>query len=239
VTVSGASVTGVNFTGVASVPPIAVGATVSRGSSARATTITSPAFSTTTSNELLLAFVSGDNVNVASPTTVTGITTTGLTWTLVGRQNGVRGTAEIWRAFAASPVTSVTARATLSQGVAASIVVMSFRNVDATGTNGSGAIGATGGDSAASGAPGVSLTTTRANSLVIGVGSDWDQAVNRTIGPNQMMIFQFLATDGDTFWVQRQNGLIPASGTMVTINDLAPTTDRWNMSIVEILGALQ
>lgn len=236
VTVSGAAVTGVNFTGAASAAPIAVGATVSRGSSVRATAITSPAFSTTTANELLLAFISGDNVDVTSPTTVTGITTTGLTWTLVRRTNTQRGTSEIWRAMAVSPVTGATAQATLSQGVAASIVVMSFKNVDATGTNGLGAIGATASNNAATGAPTATLTTTRANSLVIGVGNDWDQAVGRTAGPNQTVVFQFLATDGDTFWVQRVNGLIPAVGTAVTINDTAPTLDRWNLSIVEVRG---
>jgi hypothetical protein len=239
VTVSGANVSGVNFTGVITVAPIAVDATVTRGQSTRSTAITSPAFSTTAPNELLLAFISGDNVDATSATRVTGITTTGLTWTFVGRTNTQRGTAEIWRAFAANPVTSVTARATLSQGVAAAITVMSFKNVDTTGTNGSGAIGATGSNNSLSGAPTASLTTTRANSLVIGVGSDWDQAINRTVGPNQSIVSQFLATDGDTFWVQRQNGLIAASGTVVTINDTAPTTDRFNLTICEVLGALQ
>jgi hypothetical protein len=239
VTVNGANVTGVNFTGVANVAPIAVGATVTLGRSTRATTITSPVFSTTTANELLLAFISADHVDTTSATTVTGITTTGLTWTLVRRTNTQRGDAEIWRAFAATPVTNVTARATLSQGVAAAITVMSFRNVDTTGTNGSGAIGATGSNNSLSGAPTASLTTTRANSLVIGVGSDWDQAIARTVGPNQSIVSQFLATDGDTFWVQRQNGLIAASGTVVTINDTAPSTDRFNLTICEVLGGLQ
>jgi hypothetical protein len=113
---------------------------------------------------------------------------------------------------------------------------MSFKNVDTTGTNGSGAIGATGSNNSLSGAPTASLTTTRANSLVVGVGSDWDQAVARTVGPNQTIVSQFLATDGDTFWVQRQNGLIAASGTVVTINDTAPTTDRFNLTICEVRG---
>jgi hypothetical protein len=108
--------------------------------------------------------------------------------------------------------------------------------VDTTGTNGAGAIGATGSNNALSGAPTASLTTTRANSLVIGVGSDWDQALNRTVGPNQTIVSQFLATDGDTFWVQRQNGLIATSGTVVTINDTAPTADRFNLSICEVRG---
>ncbi len=235
VTVNGAGVTGVNFTGVTNTAPIAVDATVTVGRSTRSTTITSPSFSTTAANELLLAFVAVDNVN-ANATTVTGITTTGLTWTLVRRTNTQRGGAEIWRAFVTTPRTNMTARATISQSVAAAITVMGFKNVDTTGTNGAGAIGATGSNNALSGAPTASLTTTRANSLVIGVGSDWDQALNRTSGPNQTLVSQFLATDGDTFWVQRQNGLIAASGTVVTINDTAPTTDRFNLTICEVRG---
>jgi uncharacterized protein (TIGR03437 family) len=42
----------------------------------------------------------------------------------------------------------------------------------------------------------------------------------------------------DTFWVQMQNNPTPLSGTRVTINDTAPTGDRYNLSIVEILPAL-
>ena len=34
-----------------------------------------------------------------------------------------------------------------------------------------------------------------------------------------------------------QNGPIPLSGTSVTINDTAPTGDRYNLSVVEILAA--
>jgi len=37
--------------------------------------------------------------------------------------------------------------------------------------------------------------------------------------------------------VQRQTSTTPASGTVVTINDTAPTTDRYNLAIVEVLPA--
>ena len=96
--------------------------------------------------------------------------------------------------------------------------------VDTTGTNGSGAIGATTSAGAKSGAPTASLTTTRNNSLVIGVGNDYDNATARTVGSNQTMVHQFLATAaGDAYWVQRQSAATPSSGTAVTINDTAPT----------------
>ena len=193
----------------------------------------SPTISTTSPNELLLAFISTDSTGGA--TTVTGITGGGLTWVLVNRTNVQAGTAEIWRAFAINPVSSVTFTATLSQKVSASMTVLSFAGVNASGTNGSGAIGAIGSGNANPGAPTASLVTTKPNSLVIGVGNDYDNAIARTLGPNQTLIHQYLSTNGDTYWVQMQTNPIPLSGTTVTINDTAPATDRYNLSIVEIL----
>jgi hypothetical protein len=156
----------------------------------------------------------------------------------VRRTNTQRGTAEIWRAFAPAILTSVTATAALSQSVAASLTVMSFRGIDTSGTNGSGAIGMTGTGNANPGAPTATLTTTRANSYVVGVGDDWDNAIARTPGPNQApLVHQYLSTAGDTFWVQRIIGPVAASGTSVTLNDTAPATDRYNLTICEILSA--
>ncbi len=235
VSIAGASVSAVNFTAAAAAAPLAIDATVTTGRSTKATTIASPAFSTTAANELLLAFVAADNVSNAA-TTVTGVSGSGLTWALVRRTNTQRGTAEIWRAFAPATLTGATATATLSQSVAASITIVTVKNADTSGTAGSGAIGATGGGSGASGAPTASLTTTRANSLVIGVGNDWDNAVARTVGANQVIVSQYLATVGDTFWVQRMTAATPAAGTVVTINDTAPTGDRFNLAICEILS---
>jgi len=126
-------------------------------------------------------------------------------------------------------------KAALSQSVAASMTVVTFTGTDTTGSNGSGAIGNTANASAASGAPTASLVTTRNGSWVFGVGDDWDNGISRTLGPNQTMVHQYLASVGDTYWVQRQNSATPASGTTVTINDTAPTSDRYNLSIVEIL----
>ena len=153
---------------------------------------------------------------------------------LVRRTNVQRGSAEIWRAFAPTART-LTATARFSRSAnASSITLIAFKGTDTTGANGAGAIGATASGNGATGAPTASLVTTRANSWVFGVGNDWDRAVARTLGPNQTMVHQFLATVGDTYWVQRQNNPTPAAGTTVTINDTAPTTDRWNLSIVEV-----
>jgi hypothetical protein len=77
-------------------------------------TITTAAFSTTSGNELLLAFISTDYLS-GSNTTVTGVSGGGLNWVLVQRTNVQRGTSEIWRAFATSALSNVTVTATLSQ----------------------------------------------------------------------------------------------------------------------------
>jgi hypothetical protein len=215
---------------------IAIDVTTSKDLSTSSTTVTTPAFSTAAANELLLAFISTD-YSSGTNTTVTSIAGGGLTWVLVIRTNVQSGTAEIWRAFAPSALTNVSVTATLSQSVASSITVMSFTGTDTSGINGSGAIGATRSGSAASGAPTATLVTTRANSWVFGVGNDYDRAIARTPGTGQTLVHQYLATIGDTYWVQRQNTTTPLSGTSVTINDTAPTTDRYNLSVCEILTA--
>jgi Prealbumin-like fold domain len=232
VTITSAGVSGVNFTSTAQ---LGVDKTVSTDRSSKSTSIASPAFSTAVANELLLAFVASDANS--SGITVSGVTGGGLTWSLVKRTNTQLGTAEIWKAFAPTIVANVTVTATLSQSVAASITVVTFTGADATGTGGSGAIGATSTNNANPGAPTASLLTTRNNSWVFGVGGDWDNGIGRTLGVNQTMVHQYLATIGDTYWVQRQTGTTPTSGTLVTINDTAPTTDRYNLSICEVLPA--
>ena len=102
--------------------------------------------------------------------------------------------------------------ATLSQSVSASISVISFTGADSSGTNGSGAIGATASASSSRGAPTASLVTTRNSSWVFGVGNDYDSALARTPGVNQSLVHQFLSPVGDTYWVQMQNAATPLSG---------------------------
>jgi hypothetical protein len=236
VTVSGATITGVNFTIAPAPPPsgIKIDANVSKDQPTSATTVTSPAFSTTSPNELLLAFVVADYLSGAN-TTVTGVTGAGLTWQLVVRGNVQSGTSEVWRAFAPATLTNVTVTATLSQSVDSMLTLMSFSGVDTSGTNGSGAIGAIATSDSISGAPSASLVTTRNNSWVIGAGNDYDNAIARTVGANQTLVHQYMPPVGDTYWVQRQNAPTPLAGTSVTINDTAPTGDRFNLAICEIL----
>src|SRR5262249_52401401 len=95
--------------------------------------------------------------------------------------------------------------------------------------------GATAAASAATGEPSVSLTTTRAGAWVWGVGNDWDRATARAAGLNQTKVDEFLASVGDTMWVQRQNSATQFAATPVIVNDTAPTNDRWNLASVEVL----
>ena len=210
---------------------------VSKDNSSPSTTISTAAFSSTTSKELLLAFISSDAANSTPHTSVTGVSGGGLTWELVQRTNVQLGTAEIWRAFALTKLSTVKVTATLSESVDSSMTVVSFVGADLSGINGSGAIGAVRAGNSPGGAPTSSLVTTRNNSWVFGVGNDWDKAINRTPGPNQSIVHQYLAPVNDTYWVQSQNAVTQQAGTTVVINDTAPTTDRYNLSLVEVLPA--
>jgi uncharacterized repeat protein (TIGR01451 family) len=235
VTINGANASGINFTAAALPNLISLDANTSKDGATASASIVSPAFSTSSSNELLLALIATDYLGGAN-TTVTGVSGGGLTWAPVVRANAQSGDSEIWRAFAPAPLNNVSVAATLSQSVVSSITVMSFSGVNTSGTNGSGAIGAALGKSAASGAPSATPVTTGNNSWILGVGNDFDNAIARTVGAGQTLVHQYLTPTGDTYWVQRQTDPVPASGTSVTINDTAPTADRFNLSVVEILA---
>jgi hypothetical protein len=55
------------------------------------------------------------------------------------------------------------------------------------------------------------------------------------VGANQILVHQLLVTGLDTFWVQGQSATTPLTGTTVTINDTAPTNQRYNLTLVEVL----
>lgn len=240
VSVNGANVSGIGF-GAEAVTgggggPLTMDAKVSVNQGGKSTTVKSPAFSTTSGNELLLAFVATDYLSGAN-TTVKSIAGGGLAWVLAVRTNSRSGTSEIWRAFAPAPLSQISVTATLSQSVASSMTVISFSGADSSGTDGSGAVGATASASAGSGAPAASLVTTRNGSWIFGVGNDYDNAIARTPGAGQTVVHQYLSSAGDTYWVQMQNNLTALSGTTVSINDTAPTSDQYNLSIIEVLPA--
>ena len=190
----------------------------------------------TAANELLLAFVGAGDSTAGN--TVTSVSGGGLAWTLVRRTNAQRGTSEIWRAFAPVALTNVVVQAQIAQRAPMSLTVVGVSRVDASGANGTAAIGAIASGSAAAGAPSAALVTTRDNSLVFGVGNDWTAAAPRTVGPGQTLLHQYLS-GGKTAWMQRTTSPVAAGATMVIVNDTAPTSDRYNLTICEVLGRLQ
>src|SRR5207237_296041 len=97
-------------------------------------------------------------------------------------------------------------------------------------------IGTSAGGNALSGAPTVSVTTTRPQSLVYGVGNDFDRTVARTMAAGQSLMHQYLGP-ADSHWVQTLTaGAVAATGTTVQLKDTGPTNDRWNFAAVEILA---
>ena len=191
--------------------------------------VTTQTFTTAEAGEQLYAFVSSNGPAGAGKQSAT-VTGAGLTWTLVKRANSQSGDAEIWTAEAQNQLSDVTVTSTPAvAGYDQSLTVISMQ-----GSNGSGA-SVVGG--ATTGEPSVSLTTKQEGSLVYAVGSDWDNAIARTLGPNQTLMRQDLdTTQGNTFWSQFTSAVTGPAGSLVTMNDTAPTADEWNMAAVEIVS---
>ena len=211
---------------------VATDKVVSAHQSSFSRTVVSPAFSTSQTNELLVAFVSADGPAATGSQQFTSVTGGGLTWRLRKRTNVQFGTAEIWQAVSSGILTNARVTATHNGSYQAAITVATFTGAD-TATD-----GAVGGANGSTGAPTASLTTTRTGSWVWGVGNDWSRATPRTVGSGQSKVDEFLASAGDTFWTQRQTapGTVTAPSS-VRINDTAPTNDRWNLSLIEIRPA--
>jgi fibronectin type III domain protein len=190
-------------------------------------TMTSPSLTTTTANDLLVAFVAGGGPKGAGKQTYT-VSGAGLTWTRVTRSNKQSGDSEIWWARASGTLASQTVTATPAAGnFHGSLTVVAF--AEAAG------IGVTAIASAATGAPDLPLPNTGTGSWVFAVGNDGNNAIARTPVSGQLIVHQRVDTAvGDTFWVQSTTAPNTATGT-VDIHDNAPTSDQWNYAGVEIL----
>jgi GH35 family endo-1,4-beta-xylanase len=176
--------------------------------------------------DLLVAYVASDAPREGVQTsTVSG---GGLTWTLAGRANGASGAAEVWTARATTALdgAEITARGTVKNWDE-SITVVGYQHA-----SGVGAVVTASSDR---GTPRATLTTTAPNSWVFASGDDWLSAVHRTVGADQTLVNESFTQLGDTYWVQSAATPAAAAGTAVTINDKAPTTDPYNLVLVEIL----
>lgn len=217
---------------------IDTGATASNfsGSVGNQLTVT---LTTSSPNEMVILFIGADGpgTNDGDVTSVSG----GVSWNkdlssnavLLG-SGGFGGLTSIWHGFANSVVSGQTVTITFSSSAVGPrwAALFAFTGSDSV-------VGATARNGGASGAPSQNLITTRDNSWVWGVIWDWSNNVTPVLGSNQTQ--QAIVNDstgGDAGWVQSQTNVTPSSGTTVTINDTSPTTDNWNLVMVEILPAI-
>jgi hypothetical protein len=155
-----------------------------------------------------------------------------LSWTRAARSAVQRGDAEVWYAFAPTARASMTVTAALSQGVVSSITVAGF-----TGAGNSlagAAVATTNKATGLAGDPSATITTTRANSWVYGVGVDWDLGKVLTPSANATMVNQVISSSGDTYWVERITSPQVLAGVPVTLGATGVGTDRWNFAVIEI-----
>ncbi|HEY2657774.1 MAG TPA: hypothetical protein VGI55_18460 [Solirubrobacteraceae bacterium] len=176
---------------------------------------------------LLVAFVQADGPKTGGQSvTVSG---GGLTWTRDASQNQGLGDAEVWsatlpRALSKQMITATAA----TKGFDVNLSIVSFQNASG--------IGARTTAFSSRGAPSATITTTQPNSWVWASANDWGGDARRTVPSGQTAVIQVLdLTDRKAFWVQTTNNPTANAGTKVTINDTAPTTDPFNLALVEVL----
>lgn len=190
-------------------------------------TMVSPAFSTSTASNFLVAFTAYDGPP-SGPQTAT-VSGAGLLWQLAMRSNIQRGTAEIWVARATNLLSSVTVTAEPGvSGYNGSLTVIAFTNASGPGILARA--------SAPTGAPEIYIPGARAGSWVFAVGNDWDGAVARTPVAGQLIVHERVDTQvGNTFWVQTTAAPL-AGDSLVVIRDTAPTNHQWNYAAFEIVA---
>jgi hypothetical protein len=190
-------------------------------------------------NTLLVALISADGPATGTNTTVNSMNNNAsapnLTWTRAQRANTQRGTAEIWWAFAPTAHPTMTVTAVLNFSEPASMTVVGFTGA-ANSLVGAATIAANGALNSNT-IPSASITSTRANSWVFGVGVDWDSNRVLTQSANSTMINQFQTSNGDTYWSQRTTNPVPLAGIPTTLSVTYPGAthpDRWNFALIEI-----
>jgi len=207
-----------------------VDAQVSAENTGTGGSVTTGSFSTAHSGDLLLAFISNDGPSGSTQTS--SISGGGLTWSLVSRSNAQAGDVDIFQARAGGTLSGVTVTGTAAiTGYHQSIMVLAY-----TGAAGVGAHVHT---SNTTSNPFGSLTTTANGSILVGAGLDEDHATARTLSSGQSMLHEYSDTGASRdFWVQETSNPVATSGTSAHISDSAPTTDHWELDVVEVIPAI-
>ena len=192
----------------------------------QASSSTTTGISTTEPGDLILAFVASDGPSSGGQTSK--VSGGGLTWSLVKRERGQLGDAEVWQARASRVLNDGITATVKDSGFDETLAVVAFK--------GASGLGAVAGFNGKQGAPHGTVKTTRGNSWVWAVGNDWLASVPREVGPNQTIVHQAFDSVGDTYWVQSTNSITPEPGTNVEINDVGPTQDPYNLVLVEVVS---
>lgn len=198
---------------------------IDRVSSAKGRDSVTVNVSTTAAGDLLVAFVTGKGPQGKRQTSA--VSSGGLKWTFMGREDAGRGDAEVWSARAVGTLHKLHVNCAGNyKGWDLAITVVAFKNAagiaKVTTSHGT------------SGAPKGQLTTSKINSWVFAVGDDWLNSALRTAGSGQAIVSQSTGTQHDTSWVQARTSITPKAGTMVTINDTKPTADPYDMVLIDI-----
>lgn len=172
--------------------------------------------------------------------TISSITATGLTFVKIheiskGTNNGWISR---WRAFASTQLSSLVITVNYTGGFPqGSVVASSYSGTDLTGTNGSGAVGATNSTTGLNNlTPSLAITTTRANSLVTG-GFGQDSASAWTAGASQTINAQTASAGGfSTAAIERQNSVTGSSGSSVSMSASTTSNNAFGLSVVELLA---
>lgn len=183
----------------------------------------------------------------------------GLVWTRRAEAHlsitGEPSIAEIWTAFTPVPVQPFTVTVTRNNDNGAltycdnyqggsgpdiangMVFVQAITGADTKNPIGATAIAGVGKRSGRIEPAAVTLTTTRPDSLVEAVGSDWSNPEQRVLPAGQVMLHEDVSTpNGDSYWVQGLTGPVATPGP-VTLSVTEPTDDDCNMAAVEILRA--
>jgi len=144
----------------------------------------------------------------------------GLTFVQIGSDLSFAGNGrmKIWRAFASSKLTALTVTLTSTNFPQSHACITTWSGADTTGTNGSGAIGATntvtsGGATSSSAA----ITTTIGNAQVIGLFAE-TEAKSVSAGSNQTVKSYSTTEALSRGVIIQRNSLTTTSGTSVTGN---------------------
>lgn len=207
-----------------------------------ATTVTSPSYTVTNTQSLILVKCESDYGDsngglISAPSTTSGLTLTQATQTVNVSVGGATG---VWSACTgAGGFTSKTFTCNFPTGGSPSIFVGEWTGSACTNANSALGIGAKAWQIKSTGQPTINCVTTVNNSWVIGAGLDAVTNAPVTAGSNQFLAYLNRdATDNVTDWVVHQNAATATAGTSVQMNVSGITGgDDWNMVCVEILPA--